>query len=532
MKILKNAQIYTLDSNLPNANAIAIDDKDNFSGRIVAVGDSDQIIDAFGSDAQIEDMGGSVILPGLTDAHFHLQYFAHNLKKINLFEISKHECLKRVEEKVGSTKAGKWVLGHGWNQIHFSGDFPSANDLDEISPNHPVYLTATSLHVAWCNSAALNSAGITAQTPDPLNGSFGRDESGNPNGMLFETARRVIETVIPQPSKTENMSAVLDALPNLWKLGLTGLHDFDRFPSYDALKELESEQKLGIRVVKSLPVEELEKIFELNLKSGFGSDLLKMGSIKVFIDGALGARTAAILEPFESEPGNRGMLFMDNDEFYELVKDAVLAGLSIAAHAIGDRAIRELILGFEQIRKLEKTNNISPPRHRIEHAQLFHRDDISKLSQLALIASMQPFHMSADMDMAEKYWGDRSQYCFVFRSLLDMGTKLAFGSDAPVDSENPFHGIHSAVTRRRVSGHPNSDGWYPKEKVSVAEAVQAYTVGASYAGNSENTLGMLKSGYQADLIVLDTDPFNCDPTQISDIKPKATMIGGEWVWRA
>lgn len=532
MKILKNAKIYTMDNALPFAQAIAIGEGDNFSGEIKALGTNEEIIAAFGTSLKIEDMGGAVILPGLTDAHFHLQYFAHNLKKVNLFEINKIECLLKIQERANSTPEGNWILGHGWNQIHFTGDFPSASDLDAIAPHHPVYLTATSLHIAWCNSAAFVAAGIDSQTPNPQNGSFGRDEHGNPNGMVFEKAMNLIEVSFPQHSLEDNKSAIMDAIPNLWKLGLTGLHDFDRFPSFDALKKLESEHKLAFRVIKSLPVEELEKILSLGLKSGDGSDLLKLGSIKVFMDGALGSRTAAMLEPFTGEPDNKGMLFMNGEELFELVKDAVLDGWSIAAHAIGDRANHELLNGFEKLRKLENDHNLAHPQHRIEHAQILHKEDIHRLKELDLIASMQPYHLSADMDMSDKYLGDLSKSSFAFRRLIDLGTKIAFGSDAPVDSENPFKGIHCAVTRRRANGDPNLNGWHPEEKISVAEAVYAYTGGAAYTGNMEDRLGKLGSGYLADLITLDIDPFDCDPMQIHEIKPNGTMIGGEWVWKA
>ena len=532
MKILKNAKIYTMDLQNPLADTIAIEDSENFESRIVAVGYADQIIESFNTNTKVEDMNGAVIIPGLTDSHFHLQHYAHNLKKINLFEISKRECLDRVAERARSTHPGKWILGHGWNQIHFSTDFPTAADLDTVAPDNPVYLTATSLHAAWVNSAALKKAGITSETPDPPNGSFGRDEKGYPNGMLFESAMRIIEEEIPNPSLEENKSAIMDAIPNLWKLGLTGLHDFDRFPSYTALQELEKDQQLRLRIIKSLPVEELNKVFELRLRSGMGSHLLKLGSIKVFMDGALGSRTAAMLEPFEGEPENTGMLFINGDEFFELVREAVLDGWSIAAHAIGDRANHELINGYQKLRELEKSQGVFSPRHRIEHGQLLKSEDISRIAELELIASMQPYHLAADIDMADKYWGERSRNSFVFRSFLDQGTKLAFGSDAPVDSENPFHGIHSAVTRCRANGFPNSAGWYPDEKISPVEAIYAYTAGAAYAGNSEDRLGKLSSGYLADLLVLDIDPFKCDPMQLFNIGPKATMLGGEWVWRA
>lgn len=532
MKILTNTQIYTMDIRNPRADSIAIEESEFHSGKIIAVGKADQIIDAFGTGAKIQDMNGAVIIPGLIDAHFHLRHYAHNLKRVNLFELSKEECLQRISERVNSTPEGKWILGHGWNQIHFSDDFPTVADLDKIAPNHPVYLTATSLHAAWCNTAAFKAAGINNQTTDPPNGSFSRNEYGEPNGLLFEFAMNLVADHIPQPTLNENKAAIKDALPKLWKQGLTGLHDFDRFPSYDALKELETEQKLSLRVVKSLPVEELDKILEMDLHTGLGSDVLRLGSIKVFMDGALGARTAAMLEPFENEPDNLGMLFMEGGEFFELTKDAASAGWSIAAHAIGDRANHELLNGYEKLRAFENDKGIFTNRHRIEHLQTISPEDLHKLVELNLIASMQPYHLAADMDMSDQYWGARSKNTFVFRSLVNLGVDLAFGSDAPVDSENPFHGIHSAVNRRRSSGHPNEDGWYPNEKIALIEAIYAYTAGASFAGNSENKYGTLKEGNLADLIVIEEDIFKIDSMQLFDIKPKATMLGGEWVWKS
>jgi predicted amidohydrolase YtcJ len=319
------------------------------------------------------------------------------------------------------------------------------------------------------------------------------------------------------------------------------VHDFDRQPCFSALQVLHQGGELGLRVVKSIPIEALSHAVELGLRSGFGDDFLRIGSVKAFADGALGPRTAAMLQPYAGEPDNRGILMLAAEELFERGRLAVENGLSLAVHAIGDRANHEVLSAYAQLRKVERqlktSGNItwgevskSPLRHRIEHVQIIHPEDAPRLAALSVIASMQPIHATSDFLAADRYWGERAVHSYAWRTLLDFGTQMAYGSDAPVDSPNPFWGLHAAVTRRREDGSPGPDGWYPAQRLSLNEALQGFTIGAAYAAGMEDRLGRLAPGYLADLVVLDHDLFTCEADRIRRIQPQATMVGGEWVY--
>jgi hypothetical protein len=330
----------------------------------------------------------------------------------------------------------------------------------------------------------------------------------------------------------ENMHAIEKAQPILWKMGLTGVHDFDRRDSFIALQILHAQDKLKLRVLKNLPVELLDQIDEVGLRAGFGDDMLRIGNIKVFMDGALGPHTAAMFQPYAGEDENRGILNMDGEELFEYGRKAAQAGFGMTVHAIGDRANHEVLNAYEQLREYERENNLPYRRHRIEHVQVLHPDDLNRLGKLNVIASMQPIHAISDMKMADEYWGERAKFSYAWRTQLDNGARLAFGSDAPVDSPNPFLGLHAAVTRRRADGSPSADGWYAEQKLSMPEAWDAYTTGPAFAANMETRLGKLVPNHLADLIVLDTDPFTCEPDELLTMQSSATMVGGEWVYQS
>jgi predicted amidohydrolase YtcJ len=287
-------------------------------------------------------MGGRVILPGLTDAHIHLKNYSLALQKIECETDTKDECLRRVEERVKNANPGEWILGHGWNQNTW-GAWPTAGELDAIAPNNPVYLTAKSLHAGLVNTAAMKLANITSETPDPQNGGIQRDENGAATGVLLETAMQLASAAIPAPTMAENVAAIEKAQPILWKMGVTGVHDFDRRDSFMALQVLHAQKKLKLRVLKNLPVELLDQIDEIGLRAGFGDDMLRIGNIKVFMDGALGPHTAAMFQPYVGEESNRGILNMDGEELFEHGRKAAQAGLGLTVHAIGDRANHEVL---------------------------------------------------------------------------------------------------------------------------------------------------------------------------------------------
>jgi predicted amidohydrolase YtcJ len=523
MKLLHNAHIYTQNPAQPTASALVIDRE-----RILAVGDTDDLFAQY-PDAEKQDMHRRVIVPGLTDAHLHLKHYSLALQKIDCEVDTKEECLRRVAERAKKTKPTEWILGHGWNQ-NVWGNWPTASELDAIAPNNPLYLTAKSLHAAWANTKAMQMANITAQTPDPHNGQIQRDTKGNITGVLLETAMELVGNVIPEPSIAEIMAAIEKAQPILWKLGLTGVHDFDRRDSFMALQELHAQHRLKLRVLKNIPVELLNEAHALGLRGGFGDEMLRIGNVKVFMDGALGPQTAAMFQPYIGEGENRGILNMDGEELFEHGRKAAQVGLGLTVHAIGDHANHEVLNAYEQLRNYEKENHLPHMRHRIEHVQVIHPDDATRLAQLKVIASMQPIHATSDMLMADKYWGERSRLAYAMKSQLDFGAPLALGSDAPVESPNPFWGLHAAVTRRRADGSPSAEGWYPEQKLSMPQAFAGYTLGAAYAAYMEDRLGRLAPNFLADLIVLEKDPFTCNPNDLLELESSATMIGGEWVY--
>lgn len=539
VKILYNADIYTLNPEMPRASAIILD-----RGVILALG-NDDLRTQFGAGAQTQNMDGAPLIPGLTDAHIHMQHYAQSLHYVDCEVDSLKKCLQRVAERAAVTAPGEWILGHGWNQNNWrlttEGGFPTAAQLDAVAPQHPVYLTAKSLHAGWANSAALRAAHISAQTPNPEDGEFQRDQHGAPTGILLEGAMLLLAQVIPVASGEALAAMLLRAQEQLFSLGITGVHDFDRRACFDALQRLHQRDALKLRVVKNIPVEDLPYAVGLGLRWGFGDDRLRIGGVKAFGDGALGPRTAAMLQSYEGETENRGMLLLDAEQIVEFGQQAVANGLPLTIHAIGDRTNHEALDALEELRRFEQTltvagaSGLHPPsslRHRIEHVQIIHPDDAPRLAQLGVIASMQPIHATSDMFMADQYWGARAANGYAWQDQLAHGTVLAFGSDAPVESPNPFWGLYAAVTRRRRDGSPGPEGWFPAQRISLAEALRAYTFGAAYAAGMENRLGMLAPGYYADLLVLDNNPFACDPDGLHEILPLSTMIAGEWVYTA
>ncbi len=517
---------------MPTATCLVIED-----GRIKAVGGK-ELEQEYRGGGQLFDAGTRAVIPGLTDAHLHLEQYALGLQKVDCETATKGECLARVARRAHQLPPGKWILGHGWNQNDWSEGYGNAAELDQVAPDQPVFLTAKSLHAAWVNSAALRLANLTADTPDPSGGRLGRDAHGNLSGILYERAMELVYTVIPEPSQEQVCTAIQQAQLGLWKMGLTGVHDFDRRRCFMALQKLHQNNELYLRVLKSIPFEDLPHAVALGLRTGFGDDVLRIGQVKAFADGALGPQTAAMLQPYDNQVENSGILMMDVEELYELGRMAVDAGLALAVHAIGDRANHEVLQAFEQLREYEyeiarrKGQQVSHKqlRHRIEHVQLIHPDDANRLAKLDIIASMQPIHAPSDMLMADRFWGKRATFAYAWRTQLKSGAVLAFGSDAPVESPNPFWGVQAAVTRRRLDGTPGPDGWYPEQRLSIDQAIHAFTSGAAYAAGMEDRLGKIAPGYLADLLILDRDPFACPPDELHRIRPTATMVDGHWVY--
>jgi len=527
MHILHNGNIYTQITGFPTAQAIAIE-----GDRIIAAGENQQILLMKKPGDHVVDLKGKTILPGLTDAHIHLENYAFSLLKINCETDSLQECLDSVAQRAQQTPPGAWILGHGWNQNVWAEGFGTAQDLDRVAPENPVYLTAKSLHAAWANSTALKIAGINAQTPNPPDGIIARNHLGEPTGILFESAMKLLDDIIPDPTIQETVSALKNAQESLWKMGITGVHDFDDISCFTALQILGQASELKLRVVKGIPKASLETAIQMGIRTGFGSDMLRFGSLKLFADGAIGPRTAAMLAPFENETSYCGELFLTGDDLFEIGKMAVSNGIYLAVHAIGDRANQEILNGYHRIRQYETKHGLAHGRHRIEHVQILSPEDHSRLHEYGIIASVQPIHATSDMDISDRHLGKRAKDAYVFRSLLDHDTIIAFGSDAPVESPNPFLGIHAAVTRRRTNGDPGAEGWHPEQKITVKEAISAYTLAPALSAGMQDKIGKLSPGFYADLIVLEQNPFTIPADTIHLLKPQATMVNGDWVWKS
>lgn len=525
-RILHNGKIITLDPQQPRVTALAI-----HRGEIVAVGDDAQILALAGRGTIRENLNERVLIPGLTDAHIHWEWTSKGLQSVNLFEVpSKEEALRRVAERAANTPAGEWITGWGWTQEAWEDrSFPTAADLDRAAPHHPVYLSAKSGHAGWANSLALRLSGIDRSTAHPEGGQIVHDEQGEPSGLLLETAMGLVAKCIPPLSPERLAEAMLQAQELALRSGLTGIHDFDNPSCLVALQILRERGQLGLRVVKQINRDWLEPAIASGLRSGFGDEWLRIGALKLFADGALGPRTAYMVDPYEGEPENRGISVLDKEEMLELVSRASQHGLASTIHAIGDRAMRDVLDVFEQVRRDETKQGITPGqrRHRIEHVQIIHPDDRNRLAELKIIASMQPIHATSDYEMATRYWGARSYWAYNARYQADQGVVLAFGSDSPVEPFEPLKGIYAAVTRQRADGTPGG-GWYPELRLTVDEALRGFTQGPAYAAGLEHRLGRLMPGYCADAVLLDRDLYAIEPETILETQVLGTIVGGEW----
>ena len=523
--IIENARVYSMDREVPHASAIAIRD-----GRILGVGSKDDV--GLPGGARRIDAGGRAIIPGLIDAHIHFLDYARSLAKIELDGVaSKEEVIARVAAKAKELGPGRWVLGGGWNNnLWGSPEYPTRHDLDRVAPENPVLLDRKDMHSCWVNSITLQKAGVTRDTPDPPGAAIGRDAAGEPDGMLYESAVRLAHRAVDEAPE-DAITAMRRGFKMLASMGLVGFHDCEGPEAFSAFQALDAHAELPLRVVILLAYYRLEESIRIGLRTGFGSDRLRTGPVKIFSDGSLGSSTAQMLEPFEGQPNNRGIGTIPQEELEEAVLKAARAGIPSAIHAIGDAANRRVLDAFEKTREaMGVAYGAVAGKNRIEHAQLLHPHDIPRFAALGVVASMQPLHATSDMHAADRLWGERSRYGYAWRSVLDAGGVPAFGSDAPVETPNPFAGIHAAVTRQDANDQPPG-GWYPQERLTVEEAVRAYAEGAARScPYLPGVTGTLTPGSVADLLVLDRDIFAVEAQEIKHAKPLVTMVGGQAIY--
>ncbi len=531
-----NGRVYTMDRRAPYATAVAI-----AGNRILAVGMDEEMMDLHGTHTRVVDLKGRPLLPGFTDSHIHLVEWALQRKQVNLWGIpTLQETLERVGRTAQQLPAGEWLRGGGWDASLWSdlnGPWPTAAQLDRVAPDRPVALDSKDLHTLWVNTRALRLAGITAQTPDPPGGVIVRDaQSGEPTGILKETARALVSRLYPPETEDVWLKATQEGLRDLWTRGITSvhiMHDREDMRNFRTLQRLREE---GLRLIRSLvyfPASRLEDVIRLGLRSGFGDAFVRVGGIKFFADGTLGSQTAAMLAPFNGSD-NVGVLVTPPEELYEGIFRASNAGLAVAVHAIGDRANHEVLNIFDVMRK-EETNRQRLPflPHRIEHVQLLQKEDIQRLGKLGLVASMQPIHATQDMDLARAYWGEqRSRFAYAWRSIQRHQALLVFGSDAPVEQPDVIAGIHAAITRQRVSGEPEG-GWVPEERLCIRPTLHAYTLAPAMLSRTAAWQGSLYPGKVADLVVLSHDPVWLayhTPQDLLQVHVDMTVLDGEIVY--
>jgi predicted amidohydrolase YtcJ len=518
----------TLDSagRLHHFEAMLIND-----GKVLATGSHKDLAKRAKGAAVIDGKGRS-LLPGLIDAHGHVI----NLGKLRMQAdlvgtTSLGEALTKIKSYAASHPDDPWVVGRGWNEITWKlGRLPNTKDLDAIVGDRPAWLKRVDGHAAWVNSKALQLAGIDKDFKDPPGGRVERDAQGNPTGVVVDAAMDLVYDKIP-PLTTAQLNAALDAaLAEMAGFGLTGVTDpgIDR-ATFEMYKKRAAEGKLGARIYAMISDtgDDFDAISKDGPLIGYGNDLLTVRSVKLYADGSLGSRGAALLAPYSDAPKNSGLLFHTPDELTAMIEKGLGKGYQVCIHAIGDKANREVLDSFEAAYKVKGGKEL---RNRVEHAQVVSLQDIPRFKELNLIASMQPTHATSDMNMAEARIGpERIKGAYAWRRFLKQGTRIAAGSDFPVESANPFFGLYAAVTRQDHEGRPPG-GWYPDQAMTLTEALRAFTLDAAYAEHAEKTLGTLEPGKWADFILANQDIFAVDPSKIWSTQVLETWVGGKQVY--
>ena len=528
--LIDNANGYTLNARgeLVQFSALAFDDQ----GRIVAVGDSKEVA-AKAKNARRIDMGGRTVLPGLIDAHGHVFGLGQQLTQLDLFSTtSLEQALKSIGEYARANPGQAWLRGRGWNQENWKlGRFPTAAELDAVVSERPVWLERVDGHAGWANSRSLALAGITRSTPDPVGGKIMRDANGEATGVLIDAAQELVAKVLPRQTEAEGRVVLDRALQEIARVGLTSVHDAGIGVAEDRLYRAYADQgKLTARVYAMIGG--TDKDFDALSKNGplkdYGKGMYALRSVKLYSDGALGSRGAALIKPYSDEPHSHGLLFYKTAQMDAMMAKAMRKGYQVNVHAIGDAGNHQILDIYKK--ELAATKS-EAQRHRIEHAQVVTLDDILRFKTLGIIPSMQPTHATSDKNMAETRVGpERIKGAYAWRSFLHQGSKIACGSDFPVEAPNPFFGIHAAVTRQDAQGQPVA-GWYPNQAMSLKEAFRCFTLDAAYAGHQENALGSLEEGKQADFIVIDRDLFRMPTYEIHKTGVLETWVAGKQVFK-
>jgi len=515
-KLFINAVIYGPDR--LKADSIAV-----FDGLIFDIGPAVKLINLKRRGFEVIDLKGNVIVPGFIDCHLHLLGLGLSLQRVDLSAANTlNKAITLISVAARKTPPGRWLIGRGWDKNSWGVAFPDKTILDKICPDNPVFLYSKDGHAVWVNSAALKAAGVDYSTADPPGGLIKRFSNGEPTGIVFENAIQIFEKALPPPTEAQKLDAVKRAGRKLNSLGITGAADCDwdagRFRLFG---KSAAAGNLKLRVFVMLSPDDIDSAGRIGLESGSGHGNLTVGCLKLYYDGSLGSQTALMFEPYNDSQDNCGVAAMTADQLEMFYERTHLKGISLAIHAIGDRANAEVLDFFARKQAISRKLGL---RHRIEHAQILRKADIARFKKLDIGASVQPIHIAADRDVADKYWGLRARNAYPLGALLKSGVQVGFGSDSPVENADPRLGIYAAVARKKHGD--NRDSWFPEHSISIAQAIRCYTEGAAALCRWENKAGVLKVGAAADFTVLSDDLLRLPVDKIPDIEILATIFNG------
>lgn len=528
--LFHNGRIITMNPAQPRAEAVLIRD-----GRVVAVGSNDEL-DAFKrSAARVIDLDGATMLPGLIDAHTHFVSGGLSLANVRLAgATTMTEMQRRVAEKVRMAPTGEWVVGRGWDDTKRTDRvaLPTKEELDEVSPEHPVYLGRADGHVGWANSLALQRAGIDRATPDPYGGRIVHDEQGEPTGILQETAKKLVENILPVPDEAARERALKLGLAEAAGYGITSIHDNAPAEDLALYTDFKERGELTLRVYGlvrgwEVPQPFLEPMIAIGARTGFGDDWVRLGALKLSLDGTLGSRTAAMLAPYSDDMDNLGVFRISQAELDPIIERAHRHRIQVALHAIGDAACK---MALDSIERATKAFHWPDHRHRIEHEQVITRHDMERFPQLGVIASLQPCHAITDLRWVESRVGpERIATSYAWQSFVQLGTHICLGTDWPVETLDPRVGFYESLTREELGGGPPGGRW-PEEALTIEQTLKGYTLDSAFAEFAEHKKGSITPGKFADLAIFAQDPTAIEPRALLELETLATMIDGRAVY--
>ena len=518
-----NARVWTGDTARPWADAVLVG-----GDRILAVGTSADIRKRARPEVRVVDAKGMMVTPGFIDSHVHFINGGFSLTSVQLRDAkTREEFVRRIQAHAATLPAGAWLLEGNWDHQNWGGELPRKEWIDSVTPNVPVWIQRLDGHMSLGNSAALRAAGVTRDTRDVDGGEIVRDERGEPTGVLKDNAQELVIRAIPAALPAQEDAALDAAMRHVAAQGVTSVHHMGTWDHIAIFERARSGARLGTRIYAAVPLSTWARLRDHIAQRGRGDSLFRVGMLKAFTDGSLGSHTAAMIAPFTDAPNDRGLFVTPPESLYAWTKAADAAGLHIATHAIGDRANRTILDIYERV---QSENGARDRRFRVEHAQHLTTRDYPRFARLGVIPSMQPYHAIDDGRWADKFIGpERARGTYAFRSLIDAGAKLAFGSDWFVAPPTPLEGIYAAVTRRTLDD-ANPNGWVPEQKITVEEALRAYTSGAAFAEYTEKDKGVLARGMLADLAMIDGDLTRMPPEKIRDARVMLTIVGGKIVF--